>query len=120
MLALAIASAIAGGVRGVREGRAGLVRARLFGPTIWLFAAYLLIASVVTPISKGESASPLLGLAVAVPLGYGLATLASIGVAKRSWGASLALGLLFAAAMFAAGALVLALLSPGFLPTPLK
>lgn len=120
MLALAFASAIAGGARGLREGRGKLLRARLFGPTIWLFAAYLLIASVVTPISRGESASPLLGLAIAVPFGYGLATLASIGAAKRSWAASLALGLLFGGAMLAAGALVLALLSPRFLPTPLK
>jgi hypothetical protein len=108
------------GVRGIRAGRFRLARARLTSPTPYLFAGYLLIAALLSPTSAGESSSPLLWLALVVPIAYALATLSSIGSERPSKGVAVALGLLHGSAFLAASAIVLALASPRFVPPWLK
>lgn len=81
-----------------------------------LFVAYLLVAGLVSPVSEGESASPLIGLALVIPLAYASATVSSIGSAAPRPLAAVMLGLLHAAAVLAAAAIVLATLSPAFVP----
>lgn len=117
------AAALAAGLgarRGVGEGRGPRAAARLKSPTLYLFTAYLVVAALVTPTSAGESASPLLGLGVVLPAGYVLATFSAIGREKRGAVASLGLAVLHGGAVLAAGAVVLALSSPGFVPAALR
>src|SRR4051812_9227558 len=113
---VAACAAVIGARRGLGEGRGPHAAARLKSPTLYLFAAYLAIAALVTPRSPGESASPLLGLALALPVAYALASLSAIGRARRGAGAALALGLLHGGAMLAAAAVVLAIASPAYVP----
>jgi hypothetical protein len=116
----ALVAAIAGARRGIGEGRGARAAARLKSPTIYLFTAYLLIAALVTPRSAGESTSPLLGLALALPLAYALATLSAIGRERRSALPALGLALLHGGAVLAAAAIVLAVASPAFVPLWLR
>jgi hypothetical protein len=108
------------GLRGAREGRAPLARRRLKSPTVYLFSAYLLVAALVTPLSAGESVSPLLGLALVVPPAYALATLSAIGSARPSRGAAALLAALHGGAVLAAAAAILAAASPRFVPAWLR
>jgi hypothetical protein len=119
-IAAAVAVAAARGIKGVREGRGGQAAARLKSPTVYLFSAYLLIAALVTPVSEGETVSPLFGLALAVPLGYALATLSAIGSERPPPAARALLALLHGGAVLAASAVVLALASPAFVPAWLR
>src|SRR6185295_1862841 len=80
----ALAAAGAGARRGLREGRGRRVAARMKSPTVYLFAAYLMIAGLASPTSSGESSSPLLWLAIVLPSGYALASLSAIGRERRS------------------------------------
>jgi cytochrome b561 len=119
-IAAAAAAAAIGARRGLEEGRGRRAAARLKSPTIYLFTAYLVVAGLVTPVSRGESASPLLGLGVVLPAGYALATLSAIGREKRGALASLGLAILHGGAVLAAAVLVLAVASPGFVPAVLR
>jgi hypothetical protein len=119
-IAAAVAAAAVGARRGIGEGRGPRAAARLKSPTIYLFTAYLVVAALVTPISRGESASPLLGLGVALPLGYTLATLSAIGRERRGALATVGIALLHGGALLAAAAVVLALSSPAYVPAPLR
>jgi hypothetical protein len=119
-VALAGVVAAVRGLRGVREGRGALLRARLRSPTIYLFSGYLLVAALVTPVSSGESVSPLFGLALALPAAYALATLSAIGDARPSPLRAAALALLHGGALLAASAAVLAVTSPRFVPPWLR
>jgi len=115
-LLAALVVAILRGRRGFREGRGHLAVRRLKSPTIYLFAAYLLVAALVTPPSPGESTSPLLWLAFAIPLANALAALSSIGQTDPKPLSRLGLALLHGGAVLAAAALILALASPRFVP----
>jgi hypothetical protein len=119
-LSLAVVVAVQRARRGVRAGRGALARGRLKSPTVYLFSAYLLVAALVTPISRGESLSPLLGLAVALPAAYALATLSAIGDERPSAPVAVALALLHGGVVLAASAAILALASPRFVPTWLR
>ncbi len=119
-IAAAVVAAAIGARRGLGEGRGRRAAARLKSPTVYLFTAYLMIAALATPPSRGESASPLLGLGVVLPLGYALATLSAIGRERRRAAAALGLGVLHGGAVLAASAVVLALASPGYVPGPLR
>lgn len=119
-IAVAAAAAGIGARRGVAEGRGPRARARLASPTIYLFAAYLLIAALVTPKSPGESTSPLLWLALLLPVAYALATLTAIGRERRPIVLALALAFLHGGAVLAGAAIVLALASPAFVPAWLR
>ncbi len=116
----ALVAAALGARTGLREGRARLVRARLQSPTVYLFAAYLAVAGFVTPTSPGESSSPLLWLALVLPLGYALASLSAVGTVTRSPITRVLLALLHGGAVLAAAAIVLALASPAFVPKGLR
>jgi len=119
-LALTLAISARAALRGLRAGRAPHATARLKSPTIYLFAAYLLIAACVTPRTPGESTSPLLWLAIILPLAYAIATFSAIGAPRRSPLTAIALALLHAGAVLAASAIILALASPAFVPAPLR
>jgi hypothetical protein len=106
--------------RGLAQGRGKRALARLKSPTVYLFAAYLLIAAWVIPRSPGESTSPLLWLALVLPLAYALATLSSIGPTRKRAVAAILLALLHGGAVLAAAAIVLALASPAFVPALLR
>jgi hypothetical protein len=115
LLAALLAAALLGR-RGAREGRMHLARRRLANPTIYLFAAYLFVAALVTPPSPGETTSPLLWLALAIPLANALAAFSAIGRAHPKMAARIALALLHGGTVFAAAAVILALSSPRFVP----
>jgi hypothetical protein len=115
-IAIALGTAAIGAQRGVREGRGRRALARLESPTLYLFTGYLVLAALVTPHSAGESASPLLGLALVLPIGYALATLSAIGDARPRRGAAIARGVIHGGAVVAGAAIVLALSSPEFVP----
>jgi hypothetical protein len=119
-IAIAAATAAIGARRGLREGRGPNAAARLKRPTVYLFAAYLLVAAFVTPRSAGESTSPLFWLAIVLPIGFALATLASLGSARRPAAVGALLGLLHGGAVLAAAAVVLSLASPAFVPAWLR
>jgi hypothetical protein len=116
----ALASAAHGLVEARRAGRARLALRRLARPTVWLFAGYLLVAALVTPRSDGETVSPLLGLALALPVAYALATCASLGEERPRPARATALAMLHGGAVLAAAAVVLALTSPAFVPAWLR
>lgn len=119
-IAAAIGVAARRGRRGFVEGRFPRAAARLKSPTPYLFSAYLFIAALVTPVSGGETLSPLLGLSMALPAAYALATLSSIGDARPSPLTRAALALLHGGAALAAAAVILALSSPTFVPAWLR
>jgi hypothetical protein len=119
-IAAASAAAALGGRRGLAEGRGRRAAARLKSPTLYLFAGYLLVAALVTPRSAGESSSPLLWLALVIPIAYALATLSAVGRGRRAPLAAVGLGLLHGGAVIAAAAIVLALVSPAFVPAWLR
>jgi hypothetical protein len=102
--------------RGIHEGRAHLAKQRLKSPTIYLFSAYLLVAALVTPPSPGETTSPLLWLAFAIPLANALAAGSAIGQTHPRGITRLALALLHGGAVLAAAVIILALASPRFVP----
>jgi hypothetical protein len=116
----AAAVAIMLGRRGVREGRGPLLSRRLRTPTVYLFSGYLIVAALVTPLSPGESVSPLLGLGVAVPAAYALASCSAIGAARASPARALLLAALHGGAVFAVAAIILAIASPRFVPVWLR
>jgi hypothetical protein len=62
----------------------------------------------------------MVGLGVILPAGYALATLSAIGRERRSRLASAAFGLLHGGAVVAAAAIVLALVSPAYVPRALR
>jgi hypothetical protein len=116
----ALGAALIGARRGLREGRGRRAAARLKSPTLYLFTAYLVLAALVTPHSAGESASPLLGLALVLPIGYALATLSAIGDERQRIAAAIARSVLHGGAVLAGAAIVLALSSPQFVPAWLQ
>jgi len=115
LLAAALVAVIRG-VRGAREGRAHLAAQRIKSPTIYLFSAYLLVAALVTPPSPGETTSPLLWLALVIPVANALAALSSVGQTQPKGFTRLGLALLHGGAVLAAAACILALASPRFVP----
>lgn len=119
-IAATVVSAAIGWARGARAGRGRLALVRLRSPTVYLFSAYLLVAALATPHSDGETASPLLGLALVLPFGYALATLASLGSERPRVAAAAGRALLHGGAVVAAAAIVLALASPAFVPAWLR
>jgi len=119
-LVTAVATAAIGARRGLAEGRGRLAAARLASPTIYLFAAYLLVAALVTPRSPGETTSPLLWLGLLLPLAYALATLSAIGRERRAPPFAALVGVLHGGAVLAGAAVILALASPAFVPAWLK
>lgn len=119
-LAAAIVTAAMGARRGLAAGRGRRVAARLKSPTVYLFTGYLLLAALVTPRSPGESASPLLGLSLALPVGYALASLAALGDDRARPAAAIVRAAIHGGAVLAAAAIVLALSSPAFVPAWLR
>jgi hypothetical protein len=119
-LVVALAVAARGFVVALRAGRGDAIRARLKSPTVYLFAGYLVIAGLVSPRSPGESSSPLYGLAVALLFGWVAATGAAAAVAERTWTSAALHFTLYGGAVLAAGALILALSSPAFVPPWLR
>lgn len=119
-LAAALVAAILGARHGLAQGRGRRVAARLASPTVYLFTGYLVLAALVTPHSAGESASPLLGLALVLPLGYALASLTAIGDDRGRPAMAIARAALHGGAVLAAAAIVLALSSPAFVPAWLR
>ena len=115
-LAGALGVAVWRGRRALREGRARGALRRVKSPTVWMFAAYLLVAAFVTPMSAGESTSPLLWLAAAMPIAYAMSAFAAAADDKPSLPVRLVLALLFGGAVLAAAAIILALVSPAFVP----
>jgi len=116
----ALLTAVLGARRASREGRSLIASARLASPTVYLFAAYLAVAGLVTPTSPGESSSPMLWLALVLPVGHAQASLAAIGAAARPPWTRALLALLHGGAVLAASAIVLALASPAFVPAWLR
>ncbi|MEP7121231.1 MAG: hypothetical protein ABJE95_09990 [Byssovorax sp.] len=119
-LVMALGAAVIGGRHGLSLGRGRRVAARLKSPTVYLFTGYLVLAALVTPHSAGESASPLLGLALVLPIGYVLASLTAIGDDRGRPVAAVARAALHGGAVLAAAAIVLALSSPAFIPAWLR
>ena len=115
-IAVAFGAAILGARHGLSQGRGRRVAARLKSPTVYLFTGYLVLAALVTPHSPGESASPLLGLALVLPVGYALASLTAIGDDRSRPAAAIARAAIHGGAVLAAAAIVLALSSPAFVP----
>ncbi len=115
-LLVAVLVAVLRGFQAAREGRAHLALRRIKSPTIYLFSAYLLVAALVTPPSPGETTSPLLWLALAIPLANALAALSSVGQTQPKGITRIGLALLHGGAVLAAAALILALVSPRFVP----
>jgi uncharacterized membrane protein len=116
----AVATAALRGRRAIRAGRARAALRRLRSPTVYFFAAYLLVAALVTPLSAGESTSPLLWLALVLPVAYAASALAAAADEHPGAPVRLALGLLFGGAVVAAAAVILALVSPSFVPRWLR
>lgn len=115
-IALALAAAIRGARRGIAAGRGRRVTARLTSPTVYLFTGYLVLAALVTPHTADESASPLLGLALVLPIAYALASLTAIGDDRGRPATAIARAAIHGGAVIAAAAIVLALSSPEFVP----
>lgn len=115
-VAASLAFAAVRGARGARAGRIALFYERLKSPTVYLFSGYLLIAALVTPLSAGETTSPLLWLAAALPVWWAVASLASIGAARVPFAAGLGLAALYGGAVLAGALLILQVASPAFVP----
>jgi cytochrome bd-type quinol oxidase subunit 2 len=119
-LAAALAVALWRGGTAVRRGRARDALRRLRSPTVYMFAAYLLVAALVTPTSAGESTSPLLWLAIALPIAYAASAFAAAADERPTAAVRLLLAALFGGAVLAAAAIILALVSPLFVPRWLR
>jgi hypothetical protein len=119
-IALGVVVAARRGARGVREGRRGLLVARLKSPTAYLFSAYLLVAALVAPLSPGETTSPLFWLAFALPVTYALSALSAIGSPQPSRREAAVLGILHGGTLLSAAAVILAMASPQFVPAWLR
>lgn len=115
-IVLAAVVSVVRGVRGAQQGRLPWALARLKSPTIYLFAAYVFVAAIVTPPSPGETTSPLMWLSFCIPLANALAVFSSVGKPKPSRIEALALALLHGGSLLAAAALILAVVSPRFVP----
>jgi hypothetical protein len=115
-IVVAVVTSLVRGLRGAKEGRLPLALARLKSPTIYLFAAYVFVAAMVTPQSPGETTSPLLWLSLCIPVANALAVFSSVGKSKPSRIEALFLALLHGGALLAAAAIILAVVSPRFLP----
>lgn len=119
-IAFAIGIAAVHGAKAVRSGRARLAVRRVKSPTVYLFAGYLLVAALVVPQSAGESTSPLLWLAIALPAAYVASALASAAdEAPPAW-KRIAFAVIFGGAVLAIAAVILALVSPAFVPKWLR
>lgn len=116
----AVVVATASARRGAAEGRARRAVARLKSPTVYLFTAYLMVAAIAAPHEASESTSPILGLAIVLPLGYALATLSAIGAERPSAARRASLAVLHGGAVMAGAAVVLAIASPAYLPAVLR
>lgn len=123
-LAIAAVVAVWRGVAAARGGKMAAALRRVKSPTIYLFAAYLLVAALVTPLSAGESTSPLLWLALALPAVFAASAFAAAGSesadGRARVGVRLAMAALFGGAVLAAAAVILALVSPAFVPAWMK
>jgi hypothetical protein len=119
-LAAALAVALRRGLVAHRKARTGAALQRLKSPMIYLFAAYLLVAAFVTPLSASESTSPLLWLAAALPVAYAAGTFAAAAEERPHPLVRLGLAALFGGAVIAASAIILALSSPAFVPRWLR
>lgn len=119
-LATTLLVALLRGLRAVRAGRAPDALRRLRSPTIYLFAAYLLVAALVTPLSSGESTSPLLWLALALPLAHAASAFSAAADPHPRASTRVALALLFGGTVTAAAAIILAIVSPAFVPQWLR
>lgn len=115
-IVVAVLTALVRGLRGAKQGRLPLALGRLKSPTIYLFAAYVFVAAMATPPSPGETTSPLLWLSLCIPLANALAVFSSVGNAKPSRLEALLLALLHGGALLAAAAVILAIVSPRFVP----
>jgi hypothetical protein len=115
-IAAAVVVAALRGMRAARSGRARGALRRLKSPSIYLFAAYVLVAAFVAPLSAGESTSPLVWLAPALLLTYAGGTFAAAADERPSPLVRVALAGLFAGAFAACAAVILALASPAFVP----
>lgn len=115
-IAASVAVALLRGVRAARRGLAGGALRRLKSPRIYLFAAYLVVAALVMPLSGGESTSPLLWLAPALVLAYAGGSFAAAADERPGLVVRLTLAGLFAGAFAAGAAIILALVSPAFVP----
>lgn len=119
-LAAALGVALWRGVAALRRGQARAALTRSRSPAVLMFAAYLLVAALVTPLSVGESTSPLLWLALALPVAHTASAFASGADAHPHLLTRIALALLFGGAFLASAALILALVSPAFVPAWLR
>jgi hypothetical protein len=115
-IVIAVSLSLVRGVRGARHGRLPLAIARLKSPTIYLFAAYVFVAAIVTPPSAGETTSPLMWLSFCIPVANALAVFSSVGKPQPSRSEAFVLALIHGGAMVAAAALILAVVSPRFVP----
>ncbi|MEZ4299198.1 MAG: hypothetical protein R3B70_29885 [Polyangiaceae bacterium] len=113
---VAIGVAAIRAARAIRAGRAREALGRARSPTALLFAAYLLVAALVTPVSEGESSSPLLWLAIAFPIVHAAGALAAAAEERPGLALRAGLAALFGGAMLAAAAMILATASPAFVP----
>lgn len=112
----ALVVAAARGAVALRSGNRAAALRRLKSPVVYLFAGYLLVAALVTPMSAGESTSPLLWLALVLPLAFAASAFAAAGSERSGPIVRAGLGLLFGGAVLAAAAIILALVSPAFVP----
>ena len=119
-IAVALGAAVLGARHGLSAGRGRRVAARLKSPTVYLFTGYLVLAALVTPHGADESASPLLGLALVLPVAYALASLTAIGDDRGRPAAAIARAAIHGGAVLAAAAVVLAWSSPAFVPAWLR
>ena len=119
-IAVAVGASLVGARQGLSAGRGRRVAARLKSPTVYLFTGYLVLAALVTPHSAEESASPLLGLALVLPIAYALASLAAIGDDRGRPAAAIIRAAIHGGAVIAAAAIVLASSSQDFVPTWLR
>jgi F0F1-type ATP synthase membrane subunit c/vacuolar-type H+-ATPase subunit K len=115
-IAVALGASVVGARRGLSAGRGRRVAARLKSPTVYLFTGYLVLAALVTPHSAEESVSPLLGLALVLPIAYALASLSAIGDDRGRPAAAIARAAIHGGAVIAAATIVLAWSSPAFVP----
>ncbi len=119
-IALAAGVALVRGRAAIRGGRARDAMRRLKSPVVYLFAGYLLLAALVTPISAGESTSPLLWLALGLPVAYAASAFAAAADERPAGFVRAGLALLFGGAVLAGAAILLALVSPAFVPQWLR
>lgn len=115
-IAVAVVVACVRGRAAVRRGRAADALRRLKSPVVYLFAGYLLVAALVTPISAGESTSPLLWLALVLPIAYAASAFAAAADERPRAIVRAGLAAVFGGAVLAAAAIILAIVSPAFVP----